>query len=164
MGISAPVPLKAEHDTTSFSCGDRTLDEWLKHTALKNQGTGASRTFVICEGNRVIGYYALATGAVERSDTPGHIRRNMPEPIPVMVLGRLAVDSSYQSRNLGKGLLKDAILRIITVSEHVGVRAILVHAISDAAKQFYIKQGFRESPTNDMTLMISLDEAIANAR
>lgn len=164
MGISVPTPLNADHDTTSFSCGERTLDDWLKQTALKNQSTGASRTFVTCEGNRVIGYYALATGAVERTDSPGHIRRNMPDPIPVMVLGRLAVDTLYQSRSLGKGLLKDAILRIITVAEHVGVRAILVHAISDEAKQFYIKQGFRESTTNDMTLMISLNEAIESAR
>jgi predicted N-acetyltransferase YhbS len=164
VGISAPTPLKAGHDTSSFCCGEPILDDWLKHTALKNEGKSASRTFVACDGNRVIGYYALAAGAIERGDTPGHVRRNMPDPIPVMVLARLAVDTAYQSRNLGKGLLKDAILRALTVSEHIGIKAILVHAISDTAKQFYINQGFRESPTNDMTLMISLDEALRNAR
>ncbi len=109
-----------------------------------------------------MGYYALATGAVEHEGTPGRVRRNMPDPIPVIILGRLAVDQAYQKQRLGKGMLKDAILRVIGVAEQVGIRAILVHAISDEAKQFYLRHGFHESPTNHMTLMITLEEAAAH--
>jgi predicted N-acetyltransferase YhbS len=164
VGINAPTPLKDGHDTTSFDCGDPILDDWLKHTALKNESKGSSRTFVVCENDTVVGYYALATGSVERNDATGNVRRNMPEPIPVMVLGRLAVDKKYQSQGIGRGMLKDAILRVIGVAKQAGIRAILVHAISDEAKLFYMRQGFRESPTNDMTLMITLEEALRHAR
>jgi predicted N-acetyltransferase YhbS len=162
VGISAPTPLTAAHDTAAFDCGDPVLNEWLQKTALKNEGRGGSRTFVVCEGNRVVGYYALATGAVEHESTPGRVRRNMPDPIPVIVLGRLAVDHAYQKQRLGKGMLKDAVLRVIGVAEQVGIRAILVHAISEEAKQFYLRHGFCESPTNNMTLMITLKEAAAH--
>ncbi|MES9897801.1 MAG: GNAT family N-acetyltransferase [Sedimenticola sp.] len=160
MGIDAPTPLKEEHDTTSFDCDDPVLDDWLKRIALKNEDKGSSRTFAVCEAGTVIGYYALATGSVERNGAPGKIRRNMPDPIPVMVLGRLVIDKKYQSQGVGRGMLKDAILRVIGVAEQVGVRAILVHAISDEAKLFYMRQGFRESPTNNITLMITLEEAV----
>ena len=164
MGVSAPCPLTVGHDVSSFDSSDVVLDEWLQRSALKNEASGGSRTFVVCENDVVIGYYALATGAVERGAAPNNISRNMPDPIPVMVLGRLAVDHHYQSQGVGRGLLKDAVLRVIGVAEQVGVRALLVHAISDEARQFYLRQGFRESPTNCMTLMITLKEALAQAR
>ena len=125
----------------------------------KNEVIGASRTFVVCHDGHVIGYYALATGSVEHRDAPKKIRRNMPDPIPVMVLGRLAVDQQWQHAGLGRGLLKDALLRSVSVSQHAGVKALLVHALSEDAKTFYENNGFLESPLDPMTLAISLRDA-----
>lgn len=154
--ITAPSPLSANHSVETFSCGVDTLDDWLKRRALKNENRGASRTYVVCDSNDVIAYYSLATGSVEQIDAPGNLRRNMPDPIPVIVLGRLAVDTKWQNKKLGEDLLQDAIKRIISIAYEVGVKALLVHAISEEAKSFYINRGFIESPTNEMTLMLSL--------
>jgi len=157
--VTAPEPITASHHTESFACGIPVLDEWLRRHALKNEVSGASRTFVICQDRQVVGYYSLATGSVEHRDVPGKIRRNMPNPIPVMVLGRLAVDQQWQQTGLGRGLLKDALLRSLSVSKHAGVRALLVHALSEDAKKFYAHNGFLESPLDPMTLMITLQDA-----
>ena len=159
MGISAPCPITTTHDVTSFDCKDTTLNDWLQRRAIKNESKGASRTFVVCEDNTVIGYYALAVGAITREETAAKVRRNMPDPIPVMVLGRLAVDADWQDKGIGIGMLKDAIQRTIIVAEHAGIRAQLVHALSDNARSFYQHWGFQASPTNDITMMITLDEA-----
>ncbi len=159
MGISAPCPISEAHIVTTFDCGDTTLNDWLQRRANKNESSGASRTFVVCVDNTVIGYYSLCVGAIAREDTSGKVRRNMPDPVPMMVLGRLAVDVNWQSKQIGIGMLKDAIKRTIIVAEQVGIRALLVHALSDNARNFYRHWGFHESPTNDMTLMITLDEA-----
>ena len=160
--ISTPAPLCSDHDTTRFNCGNDTLNDWLIRRALKNQDSGASRTFVINSNKRVIGYYALASGSVERLAAPGSIARNMPEPVPVIVLGRLAVDVDYQGHRLGAALLKDAMLRTLAVSHEVEIRAMLVHAISDEAKQFYRRYGFQESPIDAMTLMLSIQQLKAH--
>ena len=158
--ITEPILLTQEHELSCFSCEELTLDNWLKRKALKNQYLGASRTFVVCDNNKqVIAYYSLATGSIDHKDTTGKVRRNMPDPIPVMLLGRLAVDTQYKGRGFGSGLLKDAILRTISVAEQVGIRAILVHVLSEKAKLFYKYHGFYESTTNDMTLLITLDDA-----
>lgn len=154
--LTAPTPICANFSANVFSCGNETLDDWLKRHALKNETTGASRTFVICDNNNVIGFYALATGAIDQMDAPGKIRRNMPNPIPVIILGRLAVDKKWQNRKLGEDLLQDAIKRTVNTSQHVGVKTLLVHAISEQAKTFYMNRGFIESPTNEMTLMLPL--------
>ena len=154
--ISSIALLTTENDTSVFSCGVLSLDEWLNKRALKNQNSGASRTFVVCDDDTVIAYYALATGGVERSMAPNAIARNMPEAIPVLVLGRLAIDESYQGQKLGAFLLKDAILRTLSIAHDVGVRALLVHAISEDAKQFYMNYGFKISPIDPMTLMLSV--------
>lgn len=159
MGISAPCPIADSHDVTYFDCGDPTLNDWLQRRAIKNESSGASRTFVVCEDNAVIGYYSLAVGAVTREDAAGKVRRNMPDPIPIMVLGRLAVDTSWQGKHIGAGMLKDAIQRTIIVAEQAGIRALLVHALSNKAKSYYQHWGFHASPTHEMTLMITLDEA-----
>ena len=152
--MQAPQPLAQVHDLSAFDCGEPILNEWLKRRAFANQVTGASRTLVVVgEHNQVLAYYALAAGAV------GSVRRNMPDPIPAMVLGRLAVDRSCQGQQLGSALLKDAFLRTVSVSENVGIRALLVHAINDAAKQFYIRQGFQPSPVLPYTLMLRLPGA-----
>jgi GNAT superfamily N-acetyltransferase len=160
--ITTPEPITASHLTEPFSCDIPVLDEWLKRRALKNEISGASRTFVVCQEGRVIGYYALATGGVRDHDAPGNIRSNMPDPIPVMVLGRLAVDQQWQHAGLGRGLLKDAVLRSLSVSQHAGVRALLVHALSADAKIFYVQNGFLESPLDPMTLVLSLKDAAHN--
>jgi GNAT superfamily N-acetyltransferase len=128
----------------------------LKRRALQNEATRASRTFVVTAGGRVVGYYALATGAVMRSVATGRVRRNMPDPIPVMVLARLAVDRAYQGRGFGSALLRDALLRTFAASDAAGIRALLLHAISEDARRFYLHHGFAESPVDPMTMMISL--------
>ncbi len=159
MGVDAPCPIAATHDTASFDCGNSTLNDWLQRRSLKNESSGASRTFVVCEDGTVIGYYSLAVGAIAREEASGKVRRNMPDPIPVMVLGRLAVDNNWQGKKIGIGMLKDAIQRTIIVAEQSGVRALLVHALSDKVRCYYQYWGFHRSPANDMTLMITLNEA-----
>lgn len=160
--ITPPEPITTAHDTESFNCGVPVLDEWLKRRALKNEGSGASRTFVVCSDRKVIGYYALATGSVGHRNTPGKVRRNMPDPVPVMVLGRLAVDQQWQHAGLGRSLLRDAALRTLSVSQQAGIKALLVHALSEDVKYFYMHYGFQESPLDPMTLIISLQNAAHN--
>ncbi|MHB8210787.1 MAG: GNAT family N-acetyltransferase [Acidithiobacillus sp.] len=156
--ISEPQPISAGHLLDDFNSGEASLDDWLRRWALPNHLSGASRTFVVTDpDHRVLGYYALAAGAVSHQLATGHIRRNMPDPVPVMVLGRLAVDRRVQGRKLGAALLQDAVNRTVTVSQDVGVRALLVHAIHDHAKSFYEYYGFKESPQDPMTLMLRLD-------
>lgn len=148
--ISAPDPLCADHELTSFNSGSPALDDWLRRRALPNQDSGASRTYVILAANRVVGYYALAAGAVAQADATGRTRRNMPNPVPVMVLGRLAIDTNFQGRGLGRALLRDALLRTLQAADIAGIRAMLVHAISDEAKRFYERCGFQPSPVDPM--------------
>jgi GNAT superfamily N-acetyltransferase len=155
---SAPEPLQDPHDLTPFQCGVPSLDDWLRRRARANQASGASRTFVVCEGIRVVGYYALAAGGVAVPATPGRFRRNMPDPIPVVLLGRLAVDTSRHGQGFGRALLRDAATRVIGAAETVGIRGIVVHAISDQAKAFYLALGFEPSPLEPMTLMVTLSD------
>ena len=155
MGISTPPAVLTErHKVSGFDCGNEVLNDWLIKRALKNQGSGASRTFVICQDAQVVGYYALARGSVERLISPKSSARNMPEPISVLVLGRLAIDTRMQAKGLGGALLKDALLRTLSVSRDVGIRAMLVHAISEDARHFYLEYGFKVSPVDRMTLML----------
>ena len=132
------------------------MDDWLKRRALKNQLSGASRTFVVCEDSRVVAYYAIAASAVAISAASGAFRRNMPDPIPVVVLGRLAIHLSYQKHGLGRALVRDANRRISQAAEVIGVRGVVVHAISEGAKSFYQSLGFDASPLDPMILMITL--------
>jgi len=153
-----PQPIAAEHRLDDFACGEPTLDEWLRRRALLNQTTGASRTFVVTDTSaQVLAYYALAAGAVSHQESPGSIRRNMPDPVPVMVLARLAVDQRLQGQQVGGALLKDALQRALTVAQNICVRALLVHALNDRAREFYTHYGFVTSPANPMTLMLPLD-------
>lgn len=156
--LSAPHPLAATHVLDTFDCGETSLDEWLKRRALTNQLSGASRTFVVTDqSGRIGGYYAMAAGAVAHQSATSSVRRNMPDPIPVMVLARLAVDQRFQGIKLGASLLQDAVCRAVSVSHNAGVRALLVHALHDHAKQFYVRHGFQESPQHPMTLMLRLN-------
>ncbi len=158
LNLSAPQPMAAVHQLDGFECGEPALDDWLKRRALNNHLSGASRTFVVVDDEqRVRGFYALAAGAVAHQMTPSSVRRNMPDPVPVMVLGRLAVDRRAQGIQLGAALLQDAVHRAIAVSQNTGVRALLVHALHEQAKAFYEHYGFQESPLHPMTLMLRLN-------
>ena len=157
--LRPPEKISPNHELTQFQSGEPALDDWLRKRAMQNEETGASRTYVVCTGKRVVGYYALATGAIAHIAAPGRVRRNMPDPVPVMVIGRLAVDQTMQGEGIGPALLRDAVLRTVQAADIVGIRAILVHAISERAKRFYEKWGFVSSPVEPMTLMITIAEA-----
>lgn len=154
--LSPPAPISIDHDIANFDSGEPSLDEWLKHRALKNQISGASRCFVLCESKKVIGFYSLSAGAICHESAPRSLRRNMPDPLPVLLLGRLAIDTNYHNHGLGSALLRDAMIRAVTVSLDTGIFAILVHALSERAKRFYLSRGFVESPLQPMTLMMTL--------
>jgi GNAT superfamily N-acetyltransferase len=158
--LSAPEKLRAEHDLSEFECGEPTLDDWLRRRALQNEESGASRMYVVCTGQKIAGYYALAVGAVAHMEAPGRVRRKMPDPVPVMIIGRLAVHKDFQGRRIGPALLRDAVLRTLQAAEIAGIRAILVHAISERARQFYEECGFIPSPMDPMTLMVTVAEAM----
>lgn len=159
--LHAPKPLTSEHELEDFDSGVAELDDWLKRRALKNQDSGASRTYAVSIGQKVIAYYCLAAGAVSNADAPGRVRHNMPDPIPVMVIGRLAVDRSKQGKGFGRVLVRDAVLRTLQAAEIAGIRAILVHAISEQARQFYESCGFTPSPIALMTLLVTVADAKA---
>ena len=159
--MGAPVPLSADHDTSGFICRHESLSTWLSKCALANAATGELRTyvrtFVVCdEQRRVIGYYALAAGSVASGAAPGRLRRKMSDPLPVIVLGRLAVHGDWSGRGIGSGLLKNAMLRSIQAAELIGVRALLCHAIDEEAKAFYPKHGFAESPLDPLIVLVGL--------
>jgi predicted N-acetyltransferase YhbS len=139
-----------------FTSSVDSLDHWLKRRALRNQATGASRTFVAAEGRSVLAYYSLASAAINVEATPGRFRRNMPDPIPVVVLGRLAVDKSLHGNGMGRALVRDAGLRVIQAADTIGIRGMIVHALSDEAKCFYERVGFESSPLDPQTLMATL--------
>ena len=154
--LSAPEPLHDNHDLEQFECGIASLDDWLKRRARANQAGGASRTYVIAAGRRVIGYYCLSSGAIAAIEASGNIRCNMPDPVPMAVMGRLAIDHRWQGKGLGVALLQDAVLRAAQAAEIIGIRGILLHAISIEAKAFYEHHGFVPSSSNPMTLLLSL--------
>jgi len=161
---NAPVPLTAEHDLVGFRCGDAALDEWLHPYALVNQAAGSARTYVTTRGGRVVGYYALSSGAVSRADAPGRVGKAMPEPVPVLLLGRLAVDRAERGKGLGAYLLQDAILRTLNVADQIGVRALLAHASNESAAAFYARFGFEPSPTDALHMLLLLKDARATRR
>lgn len=153
----SPVPLADSHRLDEFCCTEPSLEAWLKRTARKNHLSGASRVFVVTDAaGAVVGYYALAAGSVTRALAPGAVRRNMPEPIPVVVLGRLAVHSAHAGHGLGHGLLKDAISRTQRLAEDLGIRALLCHAVDERARALYLHHGFVVSPMEPMTVMLPL--------
>jgi GNAT superfamily N-acetyltransferase len=158
--LQPPQPLLASHLLDGFDCGEPMLDDWLKRRAMSNQFSGASRTFVVVDQDeRVVGYYAVAAGAVAHQVASSAVRRNMPDPVPVLVLARLAVDRRAQGLQLGAALLQDAVKRALAVAENAGVRALLVHALHDRARAFYEHYGFQPSPVHPLTLMLRLNIA-----
>lgn len=161
MNYTSPRLIDSNDILTNFNSGQPELDHWLKNKAYKNQKSGASRTYVVCFGTDVVGYYCLSVGSITRQEVSGKVARNMPDPIPVMVLGRLAVDVNHQGKGIGLGLIKDAVQRTLKVSEIAGVRALLVHAIDDSARNFYMKKcGFKPSKFDEYTLLVTIGDIV----
>ena len=159
--LSAPMPLKQNHGTTNFDCGDEILDEWLKQRALKNESR-FSRTYVICESNQVVAFYCIAAGAVERSEAPGKLRRNAPNSIPVSVIGRLAVNQKHSGCGLGADMLSDALRRIAVASQSIGIGAVLVQAKDERAKRFYLRCAeFVEYPDESLRMFLPIETVVA---
>jgi GNAT superfamily N-acetyltransferase len=161
-GYSLPRPISESDDAATFDSGEPTLDDYLRTRALNNHVGGASRCFVTCQDGRIVGYYALASGAVSHADWSGKFRRNMPSPIPVILLSRLAIDRKHQGCGLGENLLRDAIARSVQVAEHIGVRAILAHALHDEARRIYARYQFEPSPTDPLHPMLLIKDAKAS--
>jgi GNAT superfamily N-acetyltransferase len=164
MTLTSPQPINEQHQIGSFDSGVSTLDDWLRRRARANQASGASRTYIVCEEQRVVAYYALASGAVAIETASARLRRNMPDPVPVAVLGRLAVERSFQKHGLGRALVRDAATRVVQAADLIGIRGILLHAISPEAKAFYLALGFEASPLEPMTLMATLADIQATTR
>lgn len=159
--IAAPVSLTAEHKLSSFDCGEPALNDWLRHRAWKNESR-FSRTYVVCESNRVIAYFCISAGAVERRAPPGKVRRNAPDTIPVSVIGRLAVSREHAGKGLGADILADALRRIAAASQSIGIAAVLVHAKDDAAKRFYLKCAeFVAYPPDSRYLFLAIETVLA---
>jgi GNAT superfamily N-acetyltransferase len=161
-----PEPLGDQHQLDSFDCGDAGLDRWLRLRARQNELQGVSRTLVVCpeHSSAVIAYYCLSAGAIVLAEVPGALRRNMPDPLPVVVLGRLAVDRRHQGEGLGRAFVADALSRSLQARQLIGARALLVHAIDEQAAEFYRSLGFRPSPISPLTLMLQLGESVGVAK
>ncbi len=159
--LTPPTPITAAHRLDGFECGKAPLDDWLRTHALDNEGR-ASRTFVVADRAAAVqAYYRLATGNVTRTELPRRLRHNLPNPVPVMVLGRLAVDRRQSRAGLGSALLKDAFQRTLRVSKEAGVRALVVHALNDEAVGFYAKYGFQLFPPETRTLLLPVETIAA---
>ena len=161
--LTAPAPLAPEHQWENFDCGVESLNQWLFRRARPNQMSGASRTYVVADvAMRVAGYYVLAAGAIALAEAPTKLRRNMPDPIPMAILGRLAIDRQWHGQGLGAALLQDAVLRTRQAAAIMGIRGLLVHALSEEAKRFYEYFGFTAIQSQSMTLILSLAEPAAS--
>ena len=155
---SRPRPLEETDQTDGFVSGELSLDQYLVHRALANHAQGIARCYVTTVGSKIAGYYTLSAASVARSDTPGKVRRNAPDPIPACLLGRLAVDRDFQGSGLGSRLLRHAVLSTAAAADSIGIRVLLVHAIDDAAVQFYLKHGFQASPSDPFHLLLPLTD------
>ena len=155
--LSAPEPLTADDDLSSFDCGEPTLNDWLRQRALNNEGR-FSRTYVVCDGKRVVAFVCISAGSLDRAAAPGKLRRNAPDAIPISVIGRLAVDRAYAGRGLGADLLADALRRVAVASRSIGIGAVLIHAKTEAAKRFYLKHAeFIEYPNDSRILFLPIE-------
>jgi predicted N-acetyltransferase YhbS len=163
--LSSPELLSDNHLLEHFNCGERSLNDWLRRRARQNQSSGASRTYVVCtEPRAVIGYYCLSASTISHAAATGSIRRSMPDPVPMMLLGRLAVDITWRGKGIGAALMKDAVLRTVEVAQSVGVRGLMVHALSEDARRFYEALDFEESPADPANLMILLKDIAQTMR
>ncbi len=157
--LTAPELLTRLHDRAAFDCGVPALNDYLHKYALQNQKKGAARTYVCTRGQRIVGYYSLAFGSVRSEQAPHEISHGLGRyPIPILLLARLAIDQGEKGKGLGKGLLKDALLRAVQASHIAGLRAVLVHAKDQDAASFYRHFGFQPSPTAPLHLYLGLND------
>ena len=159
---SSPQRISGEHIVENFDCGETSLNDWLKKRALKNDLGDASRTYVVCCDDKVVAYYSLHLGCIQHSEAVRKIKRNMPDPIPAIVLGRLAVDASHQGKGLARALIKDMFLRAIQISDLAGTKAVLVKVLNDKVTAFYQSFGFVQSKTDPLLLMKAISEVRAS--
>ena len=151
--------MTSDHDVSQFDCGKHvSLTDWLKRFARMNQASGDTRTYVIHRNLQVVGYYSLAPGSVSRKEATARASKSSPEPIPIVLLARLAVDEAEQGKGLGSALLKDALQRAYAGAEIIGGRAVLVHAIDAEAAAFYRKYGFESCPGLEFHLMLLMKD------
>ncbi len=160
MSLSVPQPLDAHHRLEAFDCGKVAITDWLLRNARQAQGSGSARTFVVCDEDRIAGYFSLTVGQIDTLESPERVRRGMGQyPIPLVILARLAVDLDYQRQCLGFSLLQDAIGRTIAIAEHAGIRALLTHPIDAEAEVFYRRFGFESTPVRERQLILLLKDA-----
>jgi GNAT superfamily N-acetyltransferase len=165
VSFQKPVALEAWHRAENFQCGVLSLDEWLRKHALQSHRSGGSRVFVTTQTDPdIAGYYALAAGAVMPRDATARLARGMATnlPVPVVLLGRLAVDARHQGQHLGRSLLKDAMMRVLQAGELIGIRALLVHAIDEHAREWYTQFGFECSPTHPLHIILLIKDLRAS--
>jgi len=160
MSLAPPEPLDTHHRLEEFDCGKPALTDWLLRHARQAQGSGSARTFVVCDGDRVAGYFSLTVGQIDTLEAPERIRRGMGQyPIPLVILARLAVDLDYQGQGLGFSMLQDAIRRTMAIAEQAGIRALLTHPINADAEAFYRRFGFEPTPVHERQLILLLKDA-----
>jgi predicted N-acetyltransferase YhbS len=151
--------LNKDHIVKSFDCGEPELNLFLTKYALMNQDSGSSRTYVALSDNQVIGFYTLTIGSIEHSSTSERLKKSLPaHPIPIFILARLAVASNKQNQKIGSGMLRDAMKKVLQVSESVGGRALIVHAKDQKAKEFYEHFDFQESPSDRLHLYLLIKD------
>jgi predicted N-acetyltransferase YhbS len=161
--LRSPIPIARDHETAAFDCGEAALDRYLHKHAHQNHQNRSARTYVALRGQRVVGYYSLTVGSVSRDETPTRIAKGLAGyPVPVIILARLAVDRAEQGNGIGKGLLKDALLRCGQAADIVGCRAVVVHAKSEKVGAFYRKFGFEPSPTDALHLYLLVKDIKTN--
>lgn len=161
MSLRPPEPLDADHSIDAFDCGKPALDIWLIRHARQAQASGSAKTFVLCDGKQVAGYYSLTVGQVDTADAPPRVSKGMGRyPIPVVILARLAVATNYQDRGIGTALLRDAIRRTLAIAEQAGIRALLTHPIDDEAARFYQRFGFMPSPLREQQWLLLIKDAL----
>ena len=161
--ITTPIPLNQNHELSQFNCGNHdTLNDWLKFRSLKSEGLSA-RTYVVCPINEmsVIGYYCISTAIAQRVNLPSaKLRQSMPDSVPMLLIGRLAIDQQWQGKGIGSALLQDALKRCCSASQIAGVRAIIVNALDENAVNFYSKYGFLHYPLGERTMLMPIEHAL----
>ncbi|MFT4217163.1 MAG: GNAT family N-acetyltransferase [Micropruina sp.] len=161
MNPQRPRPIEPSDNTAGFDSGEESLDRYLADRALTNHLADLGRCYVCVDADAgtILGYYTLSAVAVEHADLPGRVRRNAPNPVPAVLMGRLAVDVTMQGTGLGRFLVREAILSTLAAADRIGARILLVHALHERAATFYEKLGFKRSPTDPLHLYLLLADA-----
>jgi len=161
MKLGSPELMARRHQVDDFECGDAQLNDWLRQRALASQLGRRRCTYVVSDDEGLVrGYYTLSAGGVSFAVNSGKSRRSMPDPVPVMVLVRLAIDQEARDEDLAVSLLKDAVTRVDALAQHAGVRAMLVNALDDGARKFYERHGFQPSPSIPEVLTLQVPTSV----